>query len=341
MSNDNNEGGKNGLTGPDKAAMFLLTMGEAYASEVFKRMTNHEIKKIASAMSRIGEIQPEELNQISREFVDSFEGEAKLVVESDAFLKNVIERTLDPERAQMILKDIEDRKRDKPFVWSRDVNITALAATLRTEHPQTVAMVMAHLPPEIAGDVMVTFPAELKGDIAMRVAKLGQVPDEIVRDVDGALKAEMKNMLTSGGKAGGLQVLVDILNGVDKATEETIMEMLDEEDSEMAGSVRDMMFVFEDMAGVDDRGMREILKKVEGAQLTLALKTASEEMKNKILGNLSARAAEMIVEDLEVMGPVKLSEVEEAQQAIVQAAKELEADGTITLGGKGKDDVLV
>lgn len=339
--NDNNEGGKGGLTGPDKAAMFLLTMGEAYASEVFKRMTNHQIKKIAAAMSKIGEIKPEDLALISQEFVDYFEGEAKLVVESDAFLKNVIERTLDPERAEMILKDIEDRKRDKPFIWSRDVNITALASTLRTEHPQTVAMVMAHLPPEIAGDVMVTFPAELKGDIAMRVAKLGQVPDEIVRDVDGALKAEMKNMLTSGGKAGGLQVLVDILNGVDKATEETIMEMLDEEDTEMAGNVRDMMFVFEDMAGVDDRGMREILKKVEGAQLTLALKTASEEMKNKILGNLSARAAEMIVEDLEVMGPVKLSEVEEAQQAIVQAAKELEADGTITLGGKGKDDVLV
>jgi flagellar motor switch protein FliG len=221
------------------------------------------------------------------------------------------------------------------------VNVGALAATLAAEHPQTIAMVMAHLPADIASDVMVSFPEDLKGDVALRVAQLGQVPDEIVRDVDNALKSEMRNMVSKGGKAGGLQVLVDILNGVDKATEETIMETIEEENAEMAGSVRNMMFVFEDMVSVDDRGMREILKKVEGPQLTLAMKTASEEMKNKILSNLSSRAAEMILEDLEVMGPVKLSQVEEAQQAIVQAAKELEADGTISLGGKGKEDVLV
>lgn len=329
------------IPGPTKAAMFLLNMGESYASEIFKKMSNVEIRKVASAMARIGEIAPEELALVSQEFVRLYEGESKLVVEPDGFLKSVIERTLDPERAEMILKDIAERKRDKPFVWSREVNLTALASALSTEHPQTIAMVMAHLPPDIAADVMVSFPEEIKGDIALRVAQLGQVPEDIVRDVDNALKAEMKNMVSSGGKVGGLQVLVDILNGVDKTTEETIMEAIEEESAEMAGNIRDMMFVFEDMVTIDDRGMREILKKVEGPQLTLALKTASEEMKAKILGNLSSRAAEMILEDLEVMGPVKLSEVEEAQQAVVQAAKELEADGTITLGGKGKDDVLV
>jgi len=341
MSDNERRGGNKKLTGPRKAAMFLLNMGEGYASEVFKKMSNAEIKKIAVAMTQIEEITPDDLASISQEFVKFYEGESKLVVESNGFLKNVIERTLDPERAEMILKEIEERKREKPFVWSREVNIAALASTLAAEHPQTIAMVMAHLPADIASDVMVSFPTELKGDIALRVAQLGQVPEDIVRDVDTALKEEMKNMVSSGGKVGGLQVLVDILNGVDKATEEAIMEAIEEEDAEMAGSVRDMMFVFEDMINVDDRGMREILKKVEGPQLTLALKTASEEMKNKILGNLSSRAAEMVMEDLEVMGPVKLSEVEEAQQAIVQAAKELEAEGTITLGGKGKDDVLV
>ncbi|MBU1170067.1 MAG: flagellar motor switch protein FliG [Proteobacteria bacterium] len=335
------EYGDKKVSGPKKAAMFLLNMGESYSSEVFKRMSNMEIKKVASAMAQIDGISPEDMALVSQEFVRLYEGESKLVVEADGFLKSVIERTLDPERAEMILKDIEERKRDKPFVWSRDVNLGALASALSTEHPQTIAMVMAHLPPDIASDVMVSFPEEIKGDIALRVAQLGQVPEDIVRDVDMALKAEMKNMVSSGGKVGGLQVLVDILNGVDKATEETIMEMIEEENAEMAGSIRDMMFVFEDMITIDDRGMREILKKVEGPQLTMALKTASEEMKNKILGNLSTRAAEMILEDLEVMGPVKLSEVEEAQQAVVQAAKELEADGTITLGGKGKDDVLV
>lgn len=329
------------LTGELKAAMFILSMGEGYASEIFKKMTNIEIKKIASAMTLIDEISPENLAKISKEFVSLYEGESKLVVESDYFLKNVIERTLTPDRAELILKDIEDRKRDKPFVWSREVNIGALSTALATEHPQTIAMVLAHLPPDIASDVMVLFPEAIKGDIALRVAQLGQIPEDIVRDVDNALKSEMKTMVTSGGKVGGLQVLVDILNGVDKATEEIIMELLEEEEAEMASDIKDLMFVFEDLNGVDDRAMREILKKVEGPQLTLALKTASEDMKNKVLGNLSSRAAEMILEDLEVMGPVKLSEVEEAQQGVVQAAKELEADGSITLGGKGKDDVLV
>ena len=330
-----------GMSGVTKAAMFMLSMGEGYASEVFKKMTNVEIKRIASAMTLVEEITPLEMAKISQEFVDLYEGEFKLVVESADFLKNVIGRTLPPDRAEMILKDIEDRKRDKPFVWSRDVNVGALSGALATEHPQTIAMVLAHLPSDIASDVMVMLPEAIKGDIALRIAQLGQIPEETVRAVDVALKAEMKNMVSSGGKVGGLQVLVDILNGVDKATEETIMEVVEEEEAEMAGNIKDLMFVFEDLNGVDDRAMREILKKVEGPQLTLALKTASEEMKDKVLGNLSSRAAEMILEDLEVMGPVKLSEVEEAQQAVVQAAKELEADGTITLGGKGKDDVLV
>ena len=336
-----NDNKKNKISGHMKAAMFILAMGEGYASEIFKKMTNYEIKQIATAMTQIDEIVPEDLAQVSQDFVNLYEGESKLVVESAGFLKNVIERTLAPDRAELILKDIEERKRDKPFVWSREVNLGALSSALSAEHPQTIAMVMAHLPSDIASDIMVMLPETLKGDIALRVAQLGQVPEDIVRDVDEALKSEMRSMVSSGGKVGGLQVLVDIINGVDKSTEEMIMEVLEEEDAEMASNVKDLMFVFEDMVVVDDRGMREILKKVEGPQLTLALKTASEEMKNKVLSNLSSRAAEMILEDLEVMGPVKLSEVEEAQQAVVQAAKELESDGTITLGGKGKDDVLV
>ncbi len=336
-----NDNKKTKITGDMKAAMFILAMGEGYASEIFKKMSNYEIKKIATVMTQIDEITPEDLAEVSQEFVRLYEGESKLVVESAGFLKNVIERTLAPDRAELILKDIEERKRDKPFVWSREVNLGALSSALSAEHPQTIAMVMAHLPSDIASDIMVLLPEVLKGDIALRVAQLGQVPADIVRDVDEALKSEMRSMVSSGGKVGGLQVLVNIINGVDKSTEEMIMEVLEEEDAEMASDVKDLMFVFEDMISVDDRGMREILKKVEGPQLTLALKTASEEMRNKVLSNLSSRAAEMILEDLEVMGPVKLSEVEEAQQAVVQAAKELESDGTISLGGKGKDDVLV
>ena len=329
------------LSGPKKAAIFLLTMGEEFASEIFKTMTESEIKRVATAMAQIDNISPEDIDKVAEDFLDNFEGQARLVVEGESFLKSVIAKTLSTDEANKILMDLEDRKRDKPFIWSRDVNVNTLSAALAQEHPQTIAMVLAHLPPEVASEVMTGIPEEKIGDISMRVAQLGQVPEEIVRDVDDALRTELRTLGSSSGKVGGLQVLVDILNGVDKSTEDSIMEYIEDEHADMATEIREMMFVFEDLINIDDRGMREVLKKVEGQQLTLALKTASDDMKNKILGNLSQRASEMLLEDLDVMGPVKLSEVEDAQQEIVRAAKELEADGTIVLGGKGKDDILV
>jgi len=242
--------------------------------------------------------------------------------------------------AKAILDDLEKKKQDKPFVWSRNVNIGTLAGYVEGEHPQTIAMILAHMPSEISSEILMSLPDEQKGDIALRIARLGQISEEVVRDVDKALKLELSGAVGPGGKAGGLQVLVDIINGVDKSTEDTVMEFVEEDDAEMASDIRKLMFVFEDLTNIDDTAMREILKKVEGQQLTYALKTATEEMKEKIFSNLSQRAGEMLKDDLEAMGPVRLTEVEEAQQAVVRAAKELEAEGTITLG-KGKDDVLV
>ncbi|MBU0995521.1 MAG: flagellar motor switch protein FliG [Proteobacteria bacterium] len=329
------------MSGPRKTAIFLLAMGEDYASKIFKRMSNQEIKKVASIMAEIDHITPEELDAVSQEFIASFEGDMKLVIAGETFSRNVIGNALGNEFATSIFEDIEAEKRDLPFDWSRKVDIHALANYIESEHPQTIAMVLAHLPSDISSEIMSSLPDDQKGDIAMRIAHLGQVPEEIVRAVDEALKSELSTIGGSGGKSGGLQVLVDIINGLDKASEEVIMEAIEEEQAEMAADIRAMMFVFEDLVRVDDKGFREILKKVESSQLTLALKTASEEMSEKIFKNLSARAVEMLKEDLEVMGPTKLSEVEEAQQAIVSAAKELEAEGSITLGGKGKDDILV
>ncbi|MFZ2042023.1 MAG: FliG C-terminal domain-containing protein, partial [Desulfobacterales bacterium] len=205
----------------------------------------------------------------------------------------------------------------------------------------TIAMILSYLPPEVSSEILMTLPDEQKGDIAMRIANLGQVPSEVVKAVDQALQSDLSNLDNSAAAAGGLEKLVQILGGVDRATEDTVLESIEEERNDLATEIREMMFVFEDLAKIDDRGIREILKKVESQQLVLAMKTASEEMKAKILTNLSSRAAEMLKEDLEVMGPVRLAEVEQAQQQIVRAAKELEAEGSIVLGGKGKEDVLV
>ncbi len=329
------------LSGPQKAAVFLLKMGEEYTAQVFQKMTEHEIKMVAGEMAEIEQIPGDVLNAVMEEFVTTYENEDQLVMQGDTFLKNVMTKSLANEKARAILEDIELRKREKPFVWSRDIDTARLTTYLEVEHPQTVAMILAHLPAEVASEIISGIPEEKKGDIAIRIAGLGQVPDEIVRQVDQTLREELGSQGASGVEVGGLDTLVQILNNVDRNTEDAIMETIEDEHADMANNIREMMFIFEDLGRVDDRGIREILKKVESSQLVLAMKTASEEMKQKILNNLSSRAAEMLMEDLEVMGPVRLVEVEEAQQAIVRAAKELEAEGTIVLGGKGKEDVLV
>jgi flagellar motor switch protein FliG len=328
------------LSGPKKAAIFLMVMGEEYTTKVFEKMNEREIADVAFEMSAIDNISPEIMKAVSQDFVDKFEGEAKMIIENESFIRNVVKNTLKDKQANAILDDLEKKKQDKPFIWSRNVNVGTLAGYVVGEHPQTIAMILAHMPAEISSELLIAMPPELKGDIAMRIAKLGQISEEVVRDVDKALKLELSGAVGPGGKAGGLQVLVDIINGVDKSTEDAVMAFVEEDNPEMANDIRNLMFVFEDLTGIDDTAMREILKKVEGQQLTYALKTATDEMKTKIFSNLSSRAGEMLRDDLDSMGPVRLTEVEEAQQAIVRAAKELEADGTINLG-KGKDDVLV
>ncbi|MBU1196470.1 MAG: flagellar motor switch protein FliG [Proteobacteria bacterium] len=328
------------ISGPRKAAIFLMAMGEEYATRVFSKMNEQEVADVAFEMSSIDHITPEMLKAVSLDFVNSFEGESKMIIESDSFVKNIVRNTMDPKNASAILGDLEKKKQEKPFIWSRNVNVGTLAGYVEGEHPQTIAMILAHMPSEISSEILMALPEELKGDIAMRIARLGQISEDVVRDVDKALKLELSGAVGPGGKAGGLQVLVDIINGVDKSTEDAVMEYVEEDNPEMANDIRNLMFVFEDLTNIDDMAMREILKKVEGQQLTYALKTATDEMKEKIFSNLSQRAGEMLKDDLEAMGPVRLTEVEEAQQTVVRAAKELEADGTITLG-KGKDDVLV
>ena len=317
-----------------------MMMGEVYSSQIFKKMTEIEIKRVATEMSNIDQIPPDAMTAVLDDFLNNFEDDNRMLIKGETFIKNVVNKTLGDEKAQAIFRTIEAQKREKPFVWSRDVDVVTLGSQIREEHPQTIAMILAHLPPDIAAEIMNELPENLKGDIAMRIARLGTIPDEILRDVDEELKAQVSDM-GKAARAGGLQALVNILNGVDRSSEEVIMEAIEEANAEMAQEVRDMMFVFEDLAKIDDRAMREILKRVENQKLVLAMKTASEEMHQKILGNLSARASEMLLEDLEVMGPVRLSEVEEAQQDIIREAKELEAEGTIVLGGKGKEDILV
>ncbi|MBW2366684.1 MAG: flagellar motor switch protein FliG [Deltaproteobacteria bacterium] len=332
----------NRMTGPEKAAVFLLSLGETEASQIFRKLSDSENKQVATVMASMENVSPDVADSVADEFVKRVESKDSLDVRGEAFFKKVVAKTFDKKIADKIFRTISTDKNGIPFEWSRDIDSNVLRDQIINEHPQTIAMILAHLPPEKSSEILGILPDDKKGDIAIRIVKLGQIPSEIIREVDSTLRHEMSQVdVATGTAVGGVDSVVDILNNLDRSSEEIIMETIEEEHAEMANEIREKMFVFEDLNAVDDRGMREILKKVENQQLALAMKTASEEMKQKILGNLSSRAAEMLLEDLEVMGPVRLIEVEEAQQVITRAAKELESDGTIVLGGKGKEDLLV
>ncbi|MCA1795161.1 MAG: hypothetical protein LC660_15065 [Desulfobacteraceae bacterium] len=188
------------IAGPQKAAIFLLAMGEDFASGVFEKMNDQQISDVVFEMSKITNISPEMLKAVCIDFVERFEGDTKMIVEGDSFIKNVVSRTMKGDQAKALLDDLERKKQDKPFIWSRNVNVATLAGYVEGEHPQTVAMILAHMPAEISSEILMSLPEEKKGDIALRIAKLGQISEDVVRDVDRALKTEMSGAVGPGGK---------------------------------------------------------------------------------------------------------------------------------------------
>ncbi len=330
------------LTGPQKAAVFLLLMGEQFTSDVFKKMDEDEIGTLASNMSEIQYVAPEVMKKVMTEFTDGISSN-QMVIKGDAFLKTLMDLGMEEDKAATIYREIEKGKKNVPFNYLDPMDTKDIVNIIKGEHPQTIALILVHLKPQRAAEILGGLPKEMQATLAMRVAEINRVPNEVVKEVDDALRRELTGRggdAGGGKKLGGISALADILNEVDRETEENVLSTIEEERVEIAEEIRQLMFIFEDLLKIDDRGMREILKQVESTQLGIALKTASEEMKEKIFGNLSSRAGEMLREDMEVMGPVKLSEVEAAQQNMIRVARELEAEGKIVLA-KGSEDVLV
>ena len=329
------------LNGPQKAAIFLLTMGENFTNPFFKELDEQSIKKIGKYMSQISYIPSDALDVVMKDFLASFGNDNNLVVSGKNFLQQVVNKTLDDETAREVFKVIGDESGEAPFIDLAYMPADSLCKVLMGEHPQAIALILSYLPQGKAAEVLNILPDDIKPDVAFRVAGVGQVQEEFVKDLDQAIKSSLSTTKVTKRKFDGVVTLANILNEVDGKTEEKVLSHLEEQDSDLADKIRQKMFVFEDLLGVDDRNFRDILQNVDNQQLARALKTASEELKGKIFRNLSERASEMLKEDIEVMGPVRLAEVEEAQQAILKAAKKLEAEGKIFLSGKGKEDVFV
>jgi len=330
------------LKGPEKAAIFLLSLGEDLAAEIFRRLNNEEMKRLGEILATMNQSPDgETIDRLHEEFRDIAEGK-RGNLSGGLFLRRTLPKVLDGQSAMSFLEDVQARKAPRPFERLRQTDPNVLVNFIKGEHPQTIALILAHLAPRAAAQVIKGLPEQLQSEVLTRVAGLDNVPPEVVTDVEEVLEHEIASFGEERHrKLGGLEAAAEIMNQLDQSTERQIMTSIEEEHQELAENIRQLMFVFEDLIQIDDRGIRQLLKEISNDDLMLALKTASEPLKAKIFANLSERAAEMLKEDMEVMGPARLSEVERAQQMIIAAARKLESEGKIVIAGRGGEDILV
>ncbi len=330
------------LTGAQKAAAFLMFLGEKTSAQLLRTLSPDEIKQLGLCMVDMQDVKKEVLTEVMEEFGQMFTTQDAIFTTGDDFFHSLLPNVLNRDEAEAVISKIEKEKEEIPFKNMQGVDPKLLAGFIRTEHPQTIAIILAHMGPERAGQTLALLSEALQFEVLNRIAHLETVPPDLLREVDAVLQEELLSVEKGGNQVlGGVNVAAEILNNCDKRTEEKILQALEEFDEELAEKVRKLMFVFEDLAGVPDTGIRELLKEVRSEDLTLALKTASEELKRKVLNNLSKRAAQILEEDMSVMGPVRLSEVESAQQNIINAARRLEKEGKIFLVGSEGGDPLV
>lgn len=332
------------LDGPQKAAVFLMAMGDDFTRNVFKNLSEYEIKLLGKRMASLEDttIPVDMVQTVMDEFATLSSQVSGVTGKGMDYLKDALVAALGADKARPIMESISLATDTTAFSSLKGIDPLILVDYLKGEHPQTIALVLAHLDYAKAAQIIRELPEKLQPEIIFRMANLGMVPAAIIDDLDQVLRKEIEAMgSTESKKLGGVETVAEILNQMDHGTENNIFSTLEEMDAELAEGIRQKMFVFEDISTIDNRGIQTILKEITNEELALALKTASENMKGLILRNMSSRAAEMLQDDMESMGPVKLSDVEKAQQSIVRVVRKLEAGGKIVIGGKGGEDVLV
>lgn len=327
--------------GARKTAVLLLTLGEQFAAEVFKRMSREELTAVSRAMVNLETVPRETVDEVLREYYHALLTGREMIRGGQDAVKRLLLPNVDSETAKYVSDYLELDTGPQPFKGIGKVSPKILAQILRNEHPQTLALILANMPTEQAADLLTKLPAGVRVEILMRLAKLEAVPEEMLLAVDKVLESQLIAMGgKEGKKIGGIASVAEILNAVDRATEEEVMAEIEEESSLMAEEIRNLMFVFEDVKDLEDRSVREILKEISNEDLTMALRGSSDDMKSLFFRNMSERAANMIREDLEIMGPTRLADVETAQQNIVKVVRRLESEGRIMIS-RGGGDVFV
>jgi flagellar motor switch protein FliG len=333
---------KEGLDYAQRAAVFLMTIGEDSAAEVLKHMGPKEVQRIGVAMTSIGDVSKDVVKSILEEFLQTVNSQTSVGMGAEDYVRNVLTNALGEEKAAGIIDRILLGGNAKGLESLKWMDSRAIAEMIRNEHPQIISIILSYLDSDHAAVVLAEFPEKVQADILLRIATLNGVQPAAMKELNDTLEKQLKGGASVQSSAiGGVKTAADILNFVDSSIEAGIMEKVKETDEELGQEIQDLMFVFDNLVDIDDRGIQTILREVATDTLLLALKATDDALKEKIFGNMSKRAAEMLRDDLEAKGPVRLSEVETAQKEILTITRRLADEGQVMLGGGGAAEEMV
>ncbi len=332
---------KKKLNGIERAAILLMTLGEKDAAEVFKLMNPKEVQKVGEAMARLGSVGREEVDEVLAEFCDTVDEQTALGIGNEEYLRNVLVNALGEDKAGNIIDRILMGHNAKGLESLKWMEPRSVAELIRLEHPQIIAIILSYLESDQSAEVLAALPENMRADILIRIATLDGIQPSALKELDEMLEKQFTgnaDSLKSAG-IGGVKTAANVLNFIDSSMEAEIMDKIKEADEELGQNIQDLMFVFDNLVDVDDRGIQSLLREISSENLIVALKGADEAVKEKILKNMSKRAAEMLRDDLDAKGPVRISEVEAAQKEILAVARRMSESGEISLGGGGDEFV--
>jgi flagellar motor switch protein FliG len=330
------------VTGVHKAAVLLMSLSQDAAAKLLSQMPRERVEDISREIANSSSTPTEFRTKIITEFYNMILARHYMDQGGLPLARALLLKTLPPEEAKKIIEAIEHSVYEQPFSFLQKTETESLLMFLAGEHPQTIALVLSHLPPTMASDILVGLGPERQVSVIERIANMEQTSPDVIKDVERGLEHRLAGLVSERfERTGGVRAVAEILNLSGRAAEKTIMDGLSEKNPDLVEDIRRLMFVFEDILRVDDRGIQAVLKEVENDELALALKTASDELKQKIFGNMSERAAALIQEEMEYMGPVRVSDVEAAQQRVVDIVRRLEDSGDIIIQGKGGEKDLI
>jgi flagellar motor switch protein FliG len=334
--------GEREMDGVEKAAVLLITLGPEKSAQIFKHLKEEEIEQLTLEIANTSSVSPQTKEKVLNEFYEVCLAQQYIAEGGIGYAKELLEKALGEEKAKNVIGKLTASLQVRPFEFIRKTDPSQLLNFIQDEHPQTIALILSYLPAAQSSLVISSLPPEKQADVAKRIAQMDRTSPDVIKQVEKVLERKLSSLVNQDYTiVGGVDAIVSILNSVDRGTEKHIMETLEVEEPELADEIRKKMFVFEDILSLDDRAIQRVLRDVDNGDLALALKGATEEVQNVILNNLSSRLAVMIKEDMEFMGPVRMKDVEEAQQKIVNIIRKLEDGGEIVIARGGGDEIIV